>query len=189
MLGRNKGSEETWKRIPKNSIGVELGVWKGDSSEKFLQRAKHLHLVDPWMIEAYKDDPNEHGSYTEYLNKYSKIVKSKNSDDFQMFYDNIYKSVIKRFSNKSVTIHRCTTTEFFKNFHEKVDWVYIDALHSFEGCLTDLRNSLIIIKPGGLILGDDYGNKKGVVAAVDTFIKETGLKLNNFYLTQYEIKV
>ena len=53
MLGKNVGSEETWKRIPFNSVGVEIGVWKGDSSEKFLRKASHLHLVDQWSPIAY----------------------------------------------------------------------------------------------------------------------------------------
>ena len=189
MLGTNKGSKETGKRIPKNSIGVELGVWRGDSSEIFLQRAKHIYLVDTWSLEPYQKDSNEHGNYDEYVNKYFKIVKSRNPKDFQKYYDDVYMSVVKRFAGKPVTIHRCTTDEFFNNFVEKVDWVYVDALHSFEGCLSDLRNSLKILKPNGIIFGDDYGNKPGVVKALDTFVRETNLVLNNFYKTQYEVKL
>ena len=94
-----------------------------------------------------------------------------------------------KFRDKHVTIHRTTTDEFFENFKERVDWVYVDALHNFEGCLSDLRKSLKIVKAGGSIFGDDYGNKPGVVKAVDAFIAETGLTLDNFYTTQYEIKV
>jgi len=188
MLGRNKGSEETWKRVPKGSVGVELGVWKGDSSEKFLRRAKHIHLVDSWSVVPYETS-DEFGNYADYLARYQTLVGSKNPKDFQRYYNRIYESVKQRFLNESVTIHRCSTTEFFEQFHEQVDWVYVDASHSFEGCLSDLRSTRKIIRPGGVILGDDYGNKPGVVRAVDEFIKETGLTLNNFYLTQFEIKV
>ena len=74
MLGTNTGSNETWKRIPEGSTGVELGVWKGESSSKFLQRAGHLHLVDPWSAVAYEDS-DEFGNYQGYLNRYSKIRK------------------------------------------------------------------------------------------------------------------
>ena len=42
MFGKNPGTDETWKRIPENSVGAELGVWQGESSEKFLKRAKHV---------------------------------------------------------------------------------------------------------------------------------------------------
>ena len=188
MLGTNTGSNETWKRIPEGSVGVELGVWKGVSSERFLRRAGHLHLVDPWSAVAYEDS-DEFGDYQGYLDRYSKIVGSNKPEDFQRYYDNIAKSVQTKFRDKHVTIHRTTTDEFFENFKERVDWVYVDALHNFEGCLSDLRKSLKIVKEGGSIFGDDYGNKPGVVRAVDAFIAETGLTLDNFYTTQYEIKV
>ena len=46
------------------------------------------------------------------------------------------------------------------------------------------------MKKGGYIFGDDYSDAKpGVKKAVDTFINETGLFLNNFYMDQFEIKV
>jgi len=188
MFGKNPGTNETWKRIPNGSIGVELGVWKGDSSEKFLQRAKHLHLVDPWSVVAYEDS-DEFGNYEGYLDRYSKLVGSRNPKDFQKYYDDIAESVQLKFKNNPVTIHRMTTDEFFDTFEGQVDWVYVDALHNFEGCLSDLRNSLKIIKVGGVIFGDDYGNKPGVIKAVDAFIAETGLTLETFSTNQYEIKV
>ena len=48
MFGKNPGTDQTWKRIPEYSVGAELGVWQGESSEKFLKRASHVHLVDSW---------------------------------------------------------------------------------------------------------------------------------------------
>lgn len=188
MLGKNVGSEETWKRIPFNSVGVEIGVWKGDSSEKFLRKVSHLHLVDQWSPISYENS-TEHGSYENYLNRYSKLVGSKDPRDFQKFYDKIYQDVIKRFENKPVTIHRMNSHEFFESFDQKVDWVYVDADHSYEGCLYDLEHSLQILKPNGIIFGDDYTNKPGVHRAVNEFIEKTGLTLNNFFGTQYEIQL
>lgn len=188
MIGNNKGTDETWKRIPKDSIGVELGVWKGASSEKFLRNASHVHLVDTWSVTPYESS-DEFGDYNGYLNRYSKIVGSNDPKQFQKYYDGIYKSVKNKFTKEEVTIHRMTTDEFFAKNSEMFDWVYVDALHSYDGCLSDLRNSLNIVKSGGSIFGDDYGNKEGVVRAVDTFIKETGLNLIVFSNNQYEIKV
>ena len=188
MLGRNVGSDETWKRIPSDSVGIELGVWKGDSSAKFLLKSKLLHLVDPWSVLPYESS-DEFGDYNGYLSRYKNMVGSTDPKDFQKFYDNIYTEVVNRFKNDSVVIHRCTTDEFFTTFNDTVDWVYVDALHNFEGCLNDLRNSLAVVKDGGFIFGDDYGNKPGVVAAVDQFIKETNLTLVIFAGTQYEIQV
>jgi Methyltransferase domain len=186
MYGQNLNSEETWKRIPENSIGVEIGVWKGDSSDKFLRRARHMHLVDNWSPVSYENS-DEHGNYENYLKRYSKLVGSNDPKDFQKYYNNIYNSVVERFKDRSITIHRMSSEQFFKTFTEKVDWVYVDGDHSYEGCLKDLRNCLKILKPTGVIFGDDYTNKPGVYQAVNQFIAETNLSFNNFYKTQYEI--
>ena len=83
-----------------------------------------------------------------------------------------------------------STSQWFDTFAEPLDWIYVDASHSYEGCLHDLTRALEVIKPGGVLFGDDYGDKKpGVKKAVDKFIKNTGLKLNNFHADQFEIRV
>lgn len=188
MYGRNSGSDQTWQRIPEHSVGVEIGVWKGDTSEKFLRRAKHLHLVDSWSVIPYTTS-DEHGTYEDYLDRYARMVGSRDPKDFQTYYDRVYQSVCARFNNSSVTIHRMSSREFFNTFADKVDWVYVDADHSYVGCLLDLENSLRIVKSDGSIFGDDYTNKPGVRRAVDEFVATTGLEFLNFHDTQYEIKV
>ena len=82
-----------------------------------------------------------------------------------------------------------TTDDFFKRFKEKVDWVFVDALYTYDNCLKDLKNSLNIVKKGGSIYGDDYGVKPGTTKAVDEFIAGTGYTLDNFYKDQFEIKI
>tara|TARA_B100001057_G_scaffold6376_2_gene5804 strand:+ start:4065 stop:4634 length:570 start_codon:yes stop_codon:yes gene_type:complete len=189
MFGKNPGTDETWKRIPENSIGAELGVWQGDSSEKFLKRAKHVHLVDSWSPIVYEES-DEHGDYEAYLDRYSKLVKSRDPKEFVNYYNRIYEGVKTRFFGRPVTIHRMSTSEWFDTFVEPLDWIYVDASHAYEGCLHDLTRSLEVLKPGGILFGDDYGDKKlGVKKAVDKFISNTGLKLNNFHSDQFEIRV
>jgi len=183
MVGNNPGAQETAKRIPLGSVGVEIGVWRGDTSALFLQRAGHLHLVDPWSVEPYKG-----GDYQAYLNRYTKIVGSPDPERFQNYYDDVAASVAKRFNFMDVTIHRCTSTAFFAGFSGTVDWVYIDGLHTFDGCLNDLIGSLSIGKKGGSIFGDDYGNKEGVTRAVDEFAKRTEFEVDHFG-NQYQIQL
>ncbi len=188
MVGKNIGSDETWQRIPKGSVGVEIGVWRGDSSVKFLRRASHLHLVDSWSVIPYQHN-DEHGGYDAYLDRYARMVGSRNPNDFQAYYDGVYRSVIERFQGQSVTIHRLSSDKFFAVFKQQVDWVYVDADHSFDGCLRDLENSLTIVKPGGTIFGDDYTNKPGVRRAVDEFVARNHFEFENFHGTQYRIEV
>ena len=183
MFGRNPGAQETAKRIPQGSTGVEIGVWRGESSALFLQRAAHLHLVDPWSVVPYKG-----GDYQDYLNRYSKIVGSADPLQFQQYYDKVYQEVGQRFKGQAVTLHRCTSADFFDGFDSMVDWVYIDGLHTFDGCLADLAGSMEIVKPGGSVFGDDYGNKPGVTAAVDAVEKSSGLQVDHFG-NQYQIRL
>ena len=90
MFGNNIESKHIVDRIKENSIGVELGVWKGISSEKFAKKTKHLHLVDAWAPESYQVS-KEHGTFEDYLERYSKLVGSKNPKDFIFCSKNVYK--------------------------------------------------------------------------------------------------
>lgn len=189
MWGNNPGTSGTSAMIPPGSVGAELGVWMGDSSEKFLRRAAHLHLVDSWSPIPYSET-DEWGTYENYLERYEKLAGGRTTEDFQRYYDRVHQSVVDRFAGKPVTIHRMTTDEWFATFTEKLDWIYVDASHAFENCLRDLRNSLNVVKRGGIIFGDDYSDKKpGVKKAVDYFSAEMGLPIDNFYIDQYMIRV
>jgi hypothetical protein len=160
MFGENKAVGAVVDRIPRGSIGVEIGVWRGDSSAKFLSKAARLHLVDPWSVGAYGADPA-------YLKRYSVLVGSSKPEDFEKYYEDVFRSVCKRFVKNPVIVHRMTSSQFFSIFKDKVDWVYIDGLHTYEGCLADIRGARQILLPGGVIYGDDYGVKPGVTQAVD----------------------
>jgi hypothetical protein len=187
MFGRNKGAAAVVERIPEGSVGVEIGVWKGDSSELFLERAGHLHLVDPWSIEPYRTS-DEFGDFRMYLHRYSRVAGGSSEADFQRYYDSVYESVCKRFDGKSVTIHRCTSAAFFHDFREEADWFYIDGSHSFDGCLSDLEGAWEITTHA--IFGDDYGTKPGVTKAVDFFLQDKAcLKLDIFGGDQYQIRL
>ena len=189
MRGINKTVKETVKLIPENSVGAELGVWKGETSSKFLPKCKFLHLVDSWNVVAYEDS-DEHGDYVGYLQRYSKIVGSDNPDDFQKFYDNIYSEVSEKFSNSPVKIYRMTTKEWFKVFNEKLDWIYVDANHGYHDALFDLQESYKKIKSGGILFADDYSdNKPGVKKAVEDFSKQLDLPFVNFYKDQIYFEI
>jgi len=162
MAGKNIGSRIVAERIPQGSVGVEIGVWRGDSSALFLERAGYLHLVDPWAPEPYT---NMH----DYLARYQHIVRGSTVADFRAYYAGIYADVCARFKGKPVSIHRCISSEFFATFAEHVDWVYIDGSHEYSDVLADLKGAAKIVKPGGWIYGDDYGNKDGVIQAVDEY--------------------
>ena len=196
MNGINRGAKDTAQRIQPNSVGVELGVWKGDSSEYFSYKTKKLHLVDSWSIDSYK----HLDTWERYLDNHKSLVKikgkvkEKSYKHFQSYYDKVYENVVKRFNDRPhIIIHKMDTVEFFKNLNEKIDWFYVDAAHDEEGCYIDMVNSYNHLKKygGGFLYGDDYGNKPGVTKAVDKFKIDYDLnyKIKTFGKNQFEIEV
>ena len=185
MVGRNKGSSLVAEVLPEDSVGVELGVWKGDTSERFLAtgKVKVLHMVDAWSPEPYKSVSTEN-----YLDKYSKEVGGNTVEDFRQHDEKAFPEVWNKFVERAV-IHRETTEAFFYKFSGPVDWVYVDASHEYGDVWGDLNGSLRILKPGGLIFGDDYKNpsKPGVTRAVRDFAIAHGLAID--YLGEYQFRI
>lgn len=66
------------------------------------------------------------------------------------------------------------TADAVKTWQEPIDYLYVDADHTREGCLFDLETWWPFLKVGGLIAGDDYDDidgipELGVTAAWDAF--------------------
>lgn len=161
--------EEMLEIIPKNTIGVEIGVFKGEFSDIILNivNPKKLYLVDPWCGVIKSGDKN--GLNVEYIN------------GNEYFKNNI----LPKYNNDSrVEIIKSCSNELIKLDDNFFDWGYIDGDHSYEGVkydLTLLRNK---IKSGGIIMGHDYvlPRFEGVVKAVDEFCNKYNLHIK--YLTK-----
>lgn len=134
-------------------------------------------MVDIWQNTS---DPNQNDSgYSQkeldqqYINTFNKSIK----------YDNV--KIIREFSNKACNFFADNTFDF----------VYIDADHSYRGCLEDLRCWYPKVKKGGILSGHDFidpilasrmGHKTtfGVVAAVKQFLHENNIEQNLIHITQ-----
>lgn len=193
----NKDSKNIMHVIKPDTVGAEIGVWFGNTSTLFLKKnLKKLYMVDAYSIEPYKE--NTEATFQEYLAKYSRITGEIAPTGFQKYYDRVFAEVKSRFRTyKEVEICRMTSDDWFEKYSDvELDWIYIDGDHSYEGCFKDLENSLKIVKPGGLILGDDYGwpnarwSKPGVTQAVNEFINKHELtQIFKHGETQYEIRI
>jgi hypothetical protein len=160
--------------LPKNSVGVEIGVHKGDFSERILQvvQPKELHLIDPWKHEtsAVYDDA-----------LYGGRAKSG-----QVEMDRRFADVCVRFEapvrREQVKIHRGYSTDVLSRFPDDYfDWVYIDGNHLYEYVKKDLDLSFRKTKTGGFVTGDDYMEggwwEGGVKKAVDEFANSQAAQL------------
>ena len=184
VLPTNRNSKDIMHLIQPDSVGAEIGVWMGNTSKLFVKRGvKELHLVDPWSVEPYKDEP-ESGKYERYIERYYQLTGGKTEKHFVDFYNKVYQEVVEKFKDKPfVHIHRMTSDEWFdKQPTDSLDWIYIDGDHYHEGVIKDLENSLRVVKSGGMMLGDDYAwhgkhGKPGVNSGVDEFVSKHGLEL------------
>ena len=199
----NKDSVHIMHLIKKNTIGAEIGVWFGNTSTQFLKKElKKFYMVDPYSVEPYKE--NSEMSYQEWLAKYQPITGEIAEAGFQKYYERVWNEVKSRFGTfKEVELCRETSDTFFERYlaskghgnFEMLDWIYVDGDHSYEGCISDLKNAKEIVKPGGLIMGDDFGwpdakwQKPGVTKAVKEFILDTDFSITRYGMTQYAIKV
>ena len=64
------------------------------------------------------------------------------------------------FAGPRVTMVQARSLEAVHRFPDKYfDWLYIDALHTEEAVLSDLRGWWPKLRAGGLLTGDDYGDE------------------------------
>lgn len=158
-----KTREEMLNFLPKKTIGAELGVFEGEFSKQIINTVNPsvLYLVDIFCGEMCSGDKNGNNMKTIDLNSsYTKLSeKYKNTDNIK-----IIKDTTKNFLNS-----------LENNF---LDFVYIDADHTYEGVYSDLFLSREKVKNNGYILGHDYTPRfQGCVEAVNIFIKKYNLKL------------
>jgi predicted O-methyltransferase YrrM len=77
------------------------------------------------------------------------------------------------------------TLEAAAAWTEPIDYLYIDAAHDYDSVRVDLHAWVPKVKPGGLILGDDYGNRvfAGVRQAWDEFEQTTCREFTRYQST------
>ena len=156
------------ERLPRGAVCAEIGVWKGDFSERILEvlRPARLHLIDPWHAVAGES--------------YEEAWYGGKLADGQAAMDAIYASVLERFERERragvVEVHRLPSREAAERFGDgELDFVYIDGNHRYEFVRADLEAYAPKVRPGGFLAGDDYGVtgwwEDGVTRAVDEFAR------------------
>lgn len=120
-------------------IGAEIGVERAVFSQHIAKTSTKLYCVDAWK--AYPGF-REHVSQTEQDTFF--VQAQERMKDFNCEF-------IRKFSQDAV-----------KDFQdESLDFVYIDANHSYENTRDDIREWSKKVKKGGIVSGHDYVEKKG----------------------------
>lgn len=122
-------------------IGVEVGVLSGGNAAQIMSQwsGQLLHLVDPWE----KIDPT--------------IYKEAQGWSPEVCYEECQK-LAARYPMR-IKLHKMLSMDAALMFpNGSLDWVYIDANHSYDAVINDLMFWWPGIKAGGLLGLHDYRN-------------------------------
>lgn len=89
--------------------------------------------------------------------------------------------------NKITQIWEDTARLKFDKYKNKVDFLFIDASHSYENCKNDTLNSHKIIKKHGIIYWHDYAGWPGVTQALNEYYIDQGKPENMFWFNDTSI--
>ena len=152
--------------LPNPAHIVEVGAWKGRSTAYLCVEIKNsnkdikLDVVDIWTGET--NDPKAYSDDKEFI--------ENNRDIFPLFKKNLEPTW------DMLTAYQMPSVEASEMYADKsLDFVYIDANHSYEFVKEDLRVWLPKVKDKGIIAGHDYNpvSWPGVIKAVnETFVKQ-----------------
>jgi uncharacterized Rossmann fold enzyme len=148
-----------WLRGVPNPVGAEIGVFAGEMSQKLLSRPDvTLYLVDSWTA---NHDPRYAAS-----GDFHAGLTQREQDHFCEAARRIVS-----FAGPRAKIIRKPSMEAARDIPDgSLDFVFIDADHSYEGCKADIEAWLPKVRKGGFISGHDYENtdfpKFGVTQAV-----------------------
>jgi hypothetical protein len=116
-------------------IGAEIGVDKGEFSEKLCKVGLELYAIDPWRYD-------------------SDYVDRHNQETLDSFYETTKRKLSSYPGSKII---RKTSMEAVADFaNESLDFVYIDANHQLKYIIEDLVEWSKKVRPGGIVSGHDY---------------------------------
>lgn len=143
----------------------EIGVRSGENFEKMIaHNPKVAVAVDIWKEDGVRSRNDVAYPQDELDKQYEDFKSRVGNDPFVQICREYSFDAVKRFPDNHF------------------DLVYIDADHTYEGCLRDIIDWYPKVKTGGLLLGDDFINRKtrtgvrfGVISAVTKFARTNNL--------------
>ena len=156
------------------NVVVEVGTWKGASLLRMHRIARELGLdcqfvcIDTWL-----------GSSEHWLNpkeRHHLRLEGGRPELHRQFVFNLIASDATDVFPLPMT--SVAAAEVLHALGIQADLVYIDAGHSEREVAADLECYLPVLRPGGVLFGDDYHPSwPGLVRSVDAFVREHRLEL------------
>lgn len=158
-------------------IICEIGVREGNNFQRMIEHNPKVAIA----VDIWKDDG----------------IMARNDLAYpQNRLDQQYEDFKSSLANKPfVQICREYSFEAVKRFYDNYfDFIYIDADHTYEGCLQDIKDWYPKVKKGKFLLGDDYRRHKtrtgvrfGVIDAVNRFTHDNNLSFFVFPTSKWGI--
>jgi predicted O-methyltransferase YrrM len=141
--------------------GAEIGTLRGDYAEVLCRNIENLHLycVDPYM------------AYQVYVRWHT-----------QKELDEAYRIAQDKVKNYNVTFIKDMSINGARYIDDKtIDFVYIDASHSYRDVVDDIDTWYKKVRSGGIISGHDYLRRKSpsnthIIQAVNGFVDSYCIK-------------
>lgn len=141
---------------------VEIGSWKGRSARAMLDNSNaRLVVVDWW------NDP---------LELHDGTMRELTERGHQAIAAEWWANLSDELSSGRVVLVRGKSSDVVNSVwyalsRHPADFVFIDADHSFDGCLEDIVLYRGLVRPGGILAGHDYTTDAhpGVKKAVDGY--------------------
>jgi|694.fasta_scaffold128813_3 hypothetical protein len=138
----------------KPKLIVEVGTWKGASaiymSSLCMEHGSDFEIV---CVDTFLGSVEHWTTITEFIKKESLINGRPN------VYNQFLSNVISVGLQNNITpfpIDSVNGALTLSHFDVKADMVYIDAGHDYDSVVADLILYKDIVRPGGLLLGDDW---------------------------------
>lgn len=125
--------------------GAELGVWRGETFKHLVKTCKNLHMTG---VDLYEPQPDNGGPET--------WTPGENGHawDHNAYYNDLL-AFCEQFSGRAQIIKDYTTEAAKQIEDESLDFVFIDADHSYEGVIRDVGAWACKVRPGGYVMGHD----------------------------------
>lgn len=156
---------------------IEVGSWKGRSTKALAMGTRgYVIAVDHWK-----------GSENERTQSHKEAVDNGPDSVFGIFQKNLAdelrlgKVIPLRVSSEEAP---ASLPKILRGL--KADLIFIDAEHTYEALLRDIKTFTPFVKPGGVLCGHDYSTAfPGVMKAVDDSFGKDKTQYDSIWIKQF----
>jgi len=149
--GHDGGNIWRWQTIEKYvrlngwTKGAELGVWLGETFKHLVKTCHNLHLIG---VDLYEAQPGYDGP--------EQWTRGENGHawDHETYYQDLLR-FCQAYPGRAEIIKDYTTEAAKEVEDESLDFVFIDADHSYKGVMRDVEAWAPKVRKGGMIIGHD----------------------------------